>query len=72
MIENSIWRQYNSENNFRQMIARWSKMEVENLIGDDKALYGILKSKLYYPNLSRQLFQKSNSLNTCYPMLHFH
>ncbi|WP_324171964.1 hypothetical protein [Sulfurimonas sp.] len=27
---------------------------------------------LYYPNKSRQLFQKSNSLNTCYPMLHFH
>ncbi|WP_324170584.1 hypothetical protein [Sulfurimonas sp.] len=27
---------------------------------------------LYYPNMSRQLFQKSNSLNTCYPMLHFH
>ncbi|MCF6341034.1 MAG: hypothetical protein L3J10_09855 [Sulfurimonas sp.] len=30
------------------------------------------KQAIYYPNLSRQLFQKSNSLNTCYPMLHFH
>jgi len=32
-------------------------------------LYG---QELYHPNLSRQLFQKSNSLNTCYPMPHFH
>ncbi len=46
MLENSIWRQYNNENNFRQMIARWSKMEIENLIEDDKSLYGVLKSKL--------------------------
>ena len=46
MLENSIWRQYNGENNFRQMIARWSKLEIENLIEDDKALYGVLKAKL--------------------------
>lgn len=46
MLENSIWRQYNRENNFRQMIARWSKMDVDNLIQDDKLLYGVLKNKL--------------------------
>jgi hypothetical protein len=46
MLDNSVWRQYNSENNFRQMIARWSKLEIENLIEDDKFLYGILKNKL--------------------------
>jgi hypothetical protein len=30
------------------------------------------KDNIYYPNLSRQLFQKSNSINSCYLMLHFH
>ena len=27
---------------------------------------------LYYPKLSRQLFQKSNSLKICYSMQHLH
>ncbi|MCF6340011.1 MAG: hypothetical protein L3J10_04560 [Sulfurimonas sp.] len=50
------------------------------LIANNKLLYVIKRLPksiegdgiIYYPNLSRQLFQKSNSLNTCYPMLHFH
>ncbi len=46
MLENSVWRQYNSENNYREMIARWCKMDIDILIQDDKILYGILKSKL--------------------------
>ena len=46
MLDNSVWRQYNNENNFRQMIARFCKENIENLIQDDKALYGVLKSKL--------------------------
>ena len=64
MLENSVWRQYNSENNYREMIARWCRMEIENLIEDDKALYGVLKSKLTKKKL--KLFamdsaQKENS-----------
>jgi len=46
MLENSVWRQYNNENNYRQMIARFCKMDIEILIEDDKILYGVLKSKL--------------------------
>ncbi|EDZ63862.1 hypothetical protein SMGD1_1859 [Sulfurimonas gotlandica GD1] len=46
MLESSVWRQYNNENNFRQMIARFCKMDIEILIEDDKLLYGVLKAKL--------------------------
>ncbi len=46
MLENSVWKQYNKENNYREMLARWCKMDIEILIQDDKILYGILKSKL--------------------------
>ena len=46
MLENSVWRQYNEENNFRQMIARFCKENIENLIEDDKKLYAVLKAKL--------------------------
>jgi len=46
MLDNSVWRQYNEENNFRQMIARFSKENIENLIEDDKALYAVLKAKM--------------------------
>jgi len=46
MLENSVWRQYNEENNFRQMIARFSKENIENLIEDDKQLYAVLKAKM--------------------------
>ncbi|PHS57283.1 MAG: hypothetical protein COB17_06735 [Sulfurimonas sp.] len=46
MLDNSVWRQYNKENNFRQMIARFCKENIDTLIHDDKALYAVLKAKL--------------------------
>ena len=46
MLDNSIWRQYNNENNFRQLLSRFCKMEAVDLIEDDKILYGVLKLKL--------------------------
>ena len=46
MLDNSVWRQYNEENNFRQMIARFCKENIQSLIADDKILYGVLKAKL--------------------------
>ena len=46
MLDNSVWRQYNEENNFRQMIARFSKENIEDLIEDDKKLYAVLKAKM--------------------------
>ena len=46
MLENSVWRQYNSENSFREMLAKFCKMDVLNIIEDDKSLYAVLKAKL--------------------------
>ncbi len=46
MLDNSVWRQYNSDNNFREMLAKFCSIDAINLIEDDKALYGVLKSKL--------------------------
>ena len=46
MLENSVWKKYNNENNFRQMLARFCKMDIDGLILDDKDLYSVLKTKL--------------------------
>jgi len=46
MLLNTVWRQYNKENNFRKLLAQFCKMEIESLIEDDKVLYATLKSKL--------------------------
>lgn len=46
MLENSVWRQYHEENSFREAIAQACSLEVIDLIGGDKELYGVLKSKL--------------------------
>ncbi len=45
MLENSVWRQYNKENNFRQKLSEFCSMNSQDLIDDDKELYGILKAK---------------------------
>lgn len=46
MLESTVWRQYNEENNFREFLAEFTQIESINLIEDDKELYGVLKSKL--------------------------
>jgi len=46
MLKNSIWRQYNSENNFRELLAKFCRLNEIDLIEDDKALYNVLKAKL--------------------------
>jgi hypothetical protein len=46
VLENTVWRQYHSENNFRDKIAKFCKLESVDLIEDDKLLYSVLKSKL--------------------------
>ena len=46
MLENTVWRQYHSENNFRDKIAEFCKLESIDLIEDDKLLYSVIKSKL--------------------------
>ncbi len=46
MLENTVWRQYHKENNFRDVLAKYSSIDALDMIEDDKELYGILKSKL--------------------------
>lgn len=46
MLKNSVWRQYNEQNNFREMLAKFCKMDIIDLIEDEKTLYGVLKAKL--------------------------
>ncbi|MBW6489232.1 hypothetical protein [Sulfurimonas sp.] len=46
MLENSVWRQYNEENSFRELLAKFCKINEIDLIEEDKALYNALKAKL--------------------------
>ena len=46
MLDSTVWRQYNEKNNFRAKLAEFCVMDIENLLEDDKVLYGVLKSKL--------------------------
>ena len=46
MLQNSLWRQYNSENNYRELLAQFTNLDIMDLIEDEKELYGILKAKL--------------------------
>ncbi len=46
MLENTVWRQYHKENSFREKLSEFCVMKSEDLIVDDKSLYGALKAKL--------------------------
>lgn len=46
MLESSVWRQYNSENSFREKLSQFCSLEAINLMEDDKELYAAMKSKL--------------------------
>ncbi|HIP55250.1 MAG TPA: hypothetical protein EYH11_07235 [Sulfurimonas autotrophica] len=46
MLQNSIWRQYHDENSFREKLAQFCKLELSDLIEDEKELYAALKAKL--------------------------
>ncbi len=46
MMENTLWRQYNSKNNYRELLAKFTDLDILDLIEDDKELYGVLKAKL--------------------------
>ena len=46
MLENSVWKQYNSENDFREKLSQFCTMKLEDIIEDDKDLYGVMKAKL--------------------------
>ena len=46
MLEQTVWRQYHNENNFREKLAHYTKIDAIDMISDDKVLYGVLKAKL--------------------------
>jgi hypothetical protein len=46
MLESTVWRQYHDENNFREKLAEFCRLDSVDLIEDDKELYGVLKAKL--------------------------
>ncbi len=46
MLENSIWRQYHKDNSYREKLAEFCSLNVMDMIGGDKELYGVLKAKL--------------------------
>jgi len=46
MLQNSVWKQYNDENSFREKLAEFTHLESIDLIEDDKELYGVMKAKL--------------------------
>lgn len=46
MLENSVWKQYNQENNFREKLSQFCHIESIDLIEEDKELYMAMKAKL--------------------------
>ena len=60
MLESTVWRQYHSENDFRQFIAQFSFLEEIDLIVEDKELYGVLKAKLTKKELKLFAMDTSN------------
>jgi hypothetical protein len=46
MLENTVWRQYHQENNLRQKVSEFCKIDADDILLDDKELYAVVKSKL--------------------------
>ncbi|MFA7069919.1 MAG: hypothetical protein WC144_03660 [Sulfurimonas sp.] len=46
MLDISLWRKYNEQNNFKELITKYSNLDAIDLIEDDKELYAALKTKL--------------------------
>ena len=46
MLDNTVWRQYHKTNDFRAKLSECCNLGIDNIIADDKELYGILKAKL--------------------------
>lgn len=46
MLENTVWKKYNKENNFKEKLSEHCVMGIREFMDDDKALYAVMKSKL--------------------------
>ena len=60
MLENTVWRQYHQENDFRESISELCTLNIMDLIVDDKELYGVLKSKLTKKELKLLAMDSAN------------
>jgi hypothetical protein len=46
MLENSVSRLYNEQNNFKELLAKYTVIDAFDLIEDENELYGVMKAKL--------------------------
>ncbi len=46
MLDSTVWRQYHQENDFREKLSEFCRMDLLEIIADEKELYGVLKAKL--------------------------
>ena len=46
MLDSTVWRQYHEGNSFRAQLSEHCVLNIDDLIEDDKELYGALKAKL--------------------------
>ena len=46
MLDSTVWRQYHQENDFREKLREFCRMDLLEIIADEKVLYGVLKAKL--------------------------
>lgn len=46
MLENTVWRHYHQENDFREILSTFANVMTIDMIMDDKALYSVIKAKL--------------------------
>jgi len=46
MLENSVWKQYNETNNFKEKLVQFCSLNLDDIILDEKSLYGVMKAKL--------------------------
>ncbi len=60
MLDNTVWRQYNQENNFREVLAQYTQIEYIDLIENEKELYGAMKAKLTKKELKLLAMDSAN------------
>jgi len=46
MLDSTVWRQYHKDNSFRQFLGEHCFLNIDDLMEDEKELYGALKAKL--------------------------
>jgi len=63
MLESTVWRQYHKDNSFREKISEFCVMSSEDIIQNDKDLYGVLKAKLTKKELKLFAMDTANISN---------